>query len=346
MSEVQSITSSGNVREAITRAATRSGVDLDYLLAQARIESNLDPRARAATSSASGLYQFTQGTWLRTLEAHGAEHGLGWASAAIDGGRVRDPAMRAQVMALRFDPDASAAMAAMNAAKPLDFSSFPSVLLFATPLRLALNVASTRVVLVHGHEGTAAAGHVIEAFGCEALWINAAQRDQATAQGFLTVDAGTVIATHLNQLLAARPQDLLGPDEVRTMVDGVKQRAAGLVETVHPQPLGLAALTRLLRADLGSLIVGRICAPGERLPVVTLDAALEGMIVQPRARRALAALLRLRAPSCLVLSISELPQSQPIEVIEVVGGEPQAFATLPGPIDNPSDNFPTESLAA
>jgi flagellar biosynthesis protein FlhA len=56
-------------------------------------------------------------------------------------------------------------MASMNAAKPLDFSSFPSVLLFATLLRLALNVASTRVVLVHGHEGGAAAGHVIEAFG-------------------------------------------------------------------------------------------------------------------------------------------------------------------------------------
>ncbi|MET0193577.1 MAG: FHIPEP family type III secretion protein, partial [Hyphomicrobiaceae bacterium] len=56
-------------------------------------------------------------------------------------------------------------MAAMNATKPLDFSSFPSVLLFATLLRLALNVASTRVVLVHGHEGEAAAGMVIESFG-------------------------------------------------------------------------------------------------------------------------------------------------------------------------------------
>jgi flagellar biosynthesis protein FlhA len=44
-------------------------------------------------------------------------------------------------------------MAAMNAEKPLDFSSFPSVLLFATLLRLALNVASTRIVLVRGHEG-------------------------------------------------------------------------------------------------------------------------------------------------------------------------------------------------
>ena len=56
-------------------------------------------------------------------------------------------------------------MVAVNIRQPLDFSAFPTVLLYATLLRLALNVASTRVVLVHGHEGTAAAGHVIEAFG-------------------------------------------------------------------------------------------------------------------------------------------------------------------------------------
>ena len=56
-------------------------------------------------------------------------------------------------------------MVALSAAKPLDFSAFPTVLLLTTLFRLALNVASTRVVLVHGHEGTHAAGHVIEAFG-------------------------------------------------------------------------------------------------------------------------------------------------------------------------------------
>ena len=56
-------------------------------------------------------------------------------------------------------------MVALNAEKPLDFSAFPTVLLFATLLRLALNVASTRVVLVSGHTGAAAAGHVIESFG-------------------------------------------------------------------------------------------------------------------------------------------------------------------------------------
>jgi flagellar biosynthesis protein FlhA len=56
-------------------------------------------------------------------------------------------------------------MAVVNVARPLDFGIFPTVLLLATLLRLALNVASTRVVLLHGNEGTAAAGHVIEAFG-------------------------------------------------------------------------------------------------------------------------------------------------------------------------------------
>ena len=56
-------------------------------------------------------------------------------------------------------------MTALFIQTPLEFSSFPTVLLIATMLRLALNLASTRLILAHGHEGTDAAGHVIEAFG-------------------------------------------------------------------------------------------------------------------------------------------------------------------------------------
>lgn len=188
---------------------------------------------------------------------------------------------------------------------------------------------------------------------------------------------------------------------MRAILDAVRERAPGLVETVHPQPISLGAMTRLLhalledgvsiahplpilaalaeavlqtnehdrivdliRADLGGLLVARVCAPGERLPVLTLEAGLEAMIVggmhdpvtgqpviepdlarsiadrvaaiitargpaalpvalivQPRARRAVAALLRLRAPQCAVLSISELPPAQPIEVIDVIGAD-------------------------
>jgi flagellar biosynthesis protein FlhA len=56
-------------------------------------------------------------------------------------------------------------MTALFIHTPLEFSAFPTVLLIATMLRLALNLASTRLILAHGHEGTDAAGHVIEAFG-------------------------------------------------------------------------------------------------------------------------------------------------------------------------------------
>ena len=275
--------------------------------------------------------------------------------------------------------------------------------------------------------GEARQGHSVKgeatidpSFGCPALWIEPAQRDLAIAEGFLTVDASTVIATHA----------LLGPDEVRALLDKVKEHAAGLVETVYPTPLSLAAITRtfralledgipighplpilaalseavqltqdhdrlidLLRADLGAMMVGRICAPTERLPVITLDAGLEAviaqglidpatgqpviepdlartigsgvadilarrqrdlgqnapqvaLITQPRLRRALAALLRLRAPACLVLSIAELPETQPIEVISVIGGEKPTL-TLPPPTGGSNDHSNAhESMAA
>ncbi len=117
MSDAAPITASApaprpEVRSAIARASAATGIDFGYLLGQAKLESSLNPNAKAGTSSAAGLYQFTNGTWLTTLDRHGADHGYGWAGAAIERGRVKDPALRQQVMALRFDPNASALMAA------------------------------------------------------------------------------------------------------------------------------------------------------------------------------------------------------------------------------------------
>lgn len=101
------------VQSAIARAATRTGVDFDYLLAQAKLESGLDPNAKAGTSSATGLYQFIDSTWLRILDRHGSKHGLEWAGSAIlAGGRVPDAATRNQLLSLRYDADASSLMAA------------------------------------------------------------------------------------------------------------------------------------------------------------------------------------------------------------------------------------------
>lgn len=99
-------------RGAIARAAQATGVDFSYLLAQAKLESSLNPSARAGTSSAAGLYQFTQGTWAQVLQQHGAEIGLDGGAAGSTLAALRDPAERARLMALRFDPETSARMAA------------------------------------------------------------------------------------------------------------------------------------------------------------------------------------------------------------------------------------------
>ena len=98
-------TAAGGVRGAIARAAAATGVDFNYLLAQARLESGLDPSARATTSSAAGLYQFTGSTWLAMLDKHGAAYGVPGTDAL--GGQ----ASRTQLLALRSDPELSAMMA-------------------------------------------------------------------------------------------------------------------------------------------------------------------------------------------------------------------------------------------
>ena len=111
----------GTVRDrvgaAIQRAAQRTSVDFSYLLNQAKVESGLNPTAKARTSSATGLFQFIEQTWLGTVKKHGAAHGLGWAADAIrsapDGRyRVADPDARRTILDLRNDPEAASAMAA------------------------------------------------------------------------------------------------------------------------------------------------------------------------------------------------------------------------------------------
>jgi hypothetical protein len=104
------------VAGAIRNAATATGTNFEYLLATARVESGLNPGASAKTSSAQGLFQFIDRTWLATLKQAGPSLGYGKYAAAItqdETGQfsVSDPQMRQKIFALRADPAANAAMA-------------------------------------------------------------------------------------------------------------------------------------------------------------------------------------------------------------------------------------------
>jgi len=106
----------GVVDVAIQRASDMTGIDFGFLLGTAGRESGYNPNARAPTSSAAGLFQFVDQTWLATLKRHGARYGYARYAELIeqepDGRyRARDPQARAVVMGLRLDPRAAALMA-------------------------------------------------------------------------------------------------------------------------------------------------------------------------------------------------------------------------------------------
>lgn len=110
----------GRVQSAIARASEKTGVDFNYLLGQAQLESSLNPTARAATSSATGLFQFIDQSWLAVLKKHGGEHGLGWAADSIrqgaNGRYSVDGSARNAVMQLRTNSEVASLMAAEHAA--------------------------------------------------------------------------------------------------------------------------------------------------------------------------------------------------------------------------------------
>ncbi|QKR98975.1 lytic transglycosylase domain-containing protein [Sphingomonas sp. CL5.1] len=115
----------GRIQSAIQRAAARTGIDFDYLLGQAKVESGLNATASAATSSARGLYQFVEQSWLSVMKQHGGEYGLGWAADAISrnaSGRmtVSDSATKQAILALRNNPEIASAMAAEHASDNKD----------------------------------------------------------------------------------------------------------------------------------------------------------------------------------------------------------------------------------
>jgi hypothetical protein len=118
---VNSVNRIESIQSAIASASRKTGIDFNYLMGQAQVESGFRADARAGTSSATGLYQFIDQSWLGVVKEHGAEHGLGWAADSIkqnSNGRfyVSDPGVRSAILEMRKDPNVAALMAAEHAA--------------------------------------------------------------------------------------------------------------------------------------------------------------------------------------------------------------------------------------
>jgi len=155
------------------------------------------------------------------------------------------------------------------------------------------------------------------AFGLDAVWIDASQRDQAQSMGYTVVDASTVVATHLSELLQSHAHELLGHDEVQQLLDNLAQLAPKLVEDLVPKLLPLAvilrvlqnllqegvpirdmrtiaetlaeqatksqdagALTAAVRVSLARSIVQQVIGPIGEIPVVVLEPGLERLLQQ------------------------------------------------------------------
>jgi flagellar biosynthesis protein FlhA len=153
------------------------------------------------------------------------------------------------------------------------------------------------------------------AFGLDAVWIDKARREQAQAQGYTVVDAGSVIATHLSHLLQSHAHELLGHEEVQQLLNRLGKSAPKLVEDLVPKILPMSvvvkvmqllllervpirnvrticetlaelapkvqdpvALVAAVRVALGRSIVQNIGGLREELPVMTLDPSLEQVL--------------------------------------------------------------------
>jgi flagellar biosynthesis protein FlhA len=161
------------------------------------------------------------------------------------------------------------------------------------------------------------------AFGLPATWIDAGQRDQAQSLGYTVVDAGTVVATHLSNMIQTNAHELLGREETQSLLDHIAKDSPKLVEDLVPRVLNLTVVQRVLqnlladgvhirdmrsiieslaehgpktqdaeeltvqvRVALGRAIMQSVFSGAGELPVIALDPTLEQMLTQMTQGRA------------------------------------------------------------
>jgi len=146
------------------------------------------------------------------------------------------------------------------------------------------------------------------AFGLDAVWIERVRREQAQTQGYTVVDAGTVIATHLSQLLQQHAHELLGHEEVQQLLNRLQKAAPKLVDELVPKALAMSVVVKVLQ----SLLL-------ERVPLRNLRVIAETMAENaPRTQdpTQLVAAVRIALGRSIVQSITGLRQELPVITLD------------------------------
>jgi len=130
------------VMNAIKSASAKTGVNFAYLVEKAAAESSFQTNAKSKSSSATGLFQFIDSTWLKMVKTYGAKYGMGkYADCIDDKGCVKDPAMKQEILSLRNNPEKASMMAAEFASENQRY--------LQSHVKDGIEVGSTELYLAH-----------------------------------------------------------------------------------------------------------------------------------------------------------------------------------------------------
>lgn len=146
------------------------------------------------------------------------------------------------------------------------------------------------------------------AFGLEAVWIDASQRDQAQSLGYTVVDASTVVATHLNQVLHKHAHELLGHEEVQQLMQNLAKSSPRLAEELVPGMVSLSTLLKVLQALLQEQVPVR--------DIRTIAEAIANVAPKSQDPAALVAAARVSLSRAIVQSIVGLEPELPVITLE------------------------------
>ncbi|WP_313514393.1 flagellar biosynthesis protein FlhA [Pseudomonas sp.] len=146
------------------------------------------------------------------------------------------------------------------------------------------------------------------AFGLEAVWIDASQRDQAQSLGYTVVDASTVVATHLNQMLNKHAHELLGHEEVQQLLQLLAKSSPKLAEELVPGMISLSTLLKVLQALLNEQVPVR--------DIRTIAEAIANVAPKSQDPAAMVAAVRVALARSIVQTVVGLEPEMPVITLD------------------------------